>query len=45
MQRGQTMREAFTKAILNNPRSVEAKPSGKAVVIVGAKPPKTDAPK
>jgi hypothetical protein len=45
MQRGQTMREAFTKAILNNPRFVEAKPSGKAVVIVGAKPPKTDAAK
>ena len=42
MQRGATMREAFTKAILNDPRFVEAKPSGKGFVIGGAKPSKAD---
>jgi hypothetical protein len=38
-----TMREAFTRAMGGNPRFVEAQPSGNAVVIGGAKPPKTDA--
>ena len=42
MQRGATMREAFTKAILNNPRFVEAKPSAKGFVIGGANPSKAD---
>ena len=42
MQRGATMREAFTKAILNDPRFDEAKPSGKGFVIGGAKPSKAD---
>jgi hypothetical protein len=42
MQRRQTMREAFTKAILNDPRFDEAKPSGKGFVIGGAKPSKAD---
>ena len=41
-KRGATMREAFTKAILNDPRFVEAKPSGKGFVIGGAKPLKAD---
>jgi hypothetical protein len=36
----ETMREAFMKAISGNPRFIPAKPSGKAFVIGGAKPPK-----
>jgi hypothetical protein len=36
---GKTMREAFTQAILNDPRFVEAKPSSKGSVIGGARPP------
>jgi hypothetical protein len=34
----ETAHEAFMKAIAGNPRFVEAKPSGKAFVIVGARP-------
>ena len=36
----ETALEVFMRAIANNPRFVEAKPSGKAFTILGARPPK-----
>jgi hypothetical protein len=35
----ETALEVFMRAIAGNPRFVEAKPSGKAFALIGAKPP------
>jgi hypothetical protein len=38
--RDETVLEAFLKLIAGDPRFVEAKPAGEAIVITGARPPR-----